>query len=50
MRATPKKIKSHLKEDVKGYKKEIGYLKKEIKEDEKLAKGLKDGRKKKTRK
>lgn len=35
-----KKIKSHLKEDVKGYEKERKYLKKEISEDRKLSKLL----------
>jgi hypothetical protein len=36
-----KKIISHLKGDIKGCKKERKYLKKEIKEDEELIKGMK---------
>ena len=47
MKSNNKKIKSHLNKDIKGYKKEIKYLKKEVREDEELKKGLKNGTKKK---
>lgn len=48
MKSTPKKIRSHLDSDMKGYKKEIKYLKDEIKEDKELKKGIKNGKKKKS--
>lgn len=46
-RKTVKKAVSHLKEDIKGYKKERSFLKKEIKEDKHLMDLFKRKRKRK---
>lgn len=45
MKKLDSKIRSHLKEDIEGYKKERKYLKKEIGEDKDLMKVIKNSKK-----